>query len=240
MLWVCCVIWTILLKLMSTVPSDFKIWLEVPEIYPRGWHYVFTGQDYAKSSIFSFFWSPTTVWTTEWVRVTSGNRRKTGIDFRRSTHGQRHFHSGDKWTVSKLGSCYKNYCWCSEQAESKISLLESLISGQGKDCRVCIFKHKPQVSFLTMRIGRPLIQGHKNTNFFESIGKLVVVTVKWHRFCTDNKIYKKLSVCGLEEEILEWQLYPPEKTALASRILSLWPQWTIKQPLSGPYLFFQA
>lgn len=146
-------------------------------------------------------------------------RRKTGIDFRRSTHGQRHFHSGDKWMVSKLGSYYKNYCWCSEQAESKISLLESLVSGQGKDCRVCIFKNKTQVSFLNVGIGRPLIQGDKNTNFSESIGKLVVITVKWHRFCTDNKIYKKLSMCGLEEEILGRQLYSPVKIALASCIL---------------------
>ena len=154
--------------------------------------------------------------------------RKIGIDFRESAHGQGHFHSGDKRMISKLGSSYKNYCWCSEQAESKLSVLESLISGQGKDCRVCIFKNKPQVSVLTMRVGRPLIQGDKNTNFSESIGKLVVITVKWHRFCTDSKIYKKLSVCGLEEEIPEWQLYSPVKIALASRILLLWPQWTIR------------
>lgn len=57
------------------------------ENYPRGWHYVFTGQDYAKSSISLSSDLPRQCGLWSGLEVTSGNRRKTGIDFRRSTLG---------------------------------------------------------------------------------------------------------------------------------------------------------
>ena len=105
------------------IPLKFQLFLYFlkcgfykTENYTCDWHYVFIEQYNSNFFISSLFLS--SGFPQDYGLGNGGlashkeNKRELGINFRNSRHRQRHFHSGDKLMVSKLGSYCKNYYWC--------------------------------------------------------------------------------------------------------------------------------